>query len=101
MFKEIFVGELAKDKFVENFKNNEPFIRSVATTLNIPKSEISTLSEDDLVEFFKVIDVDASGSVSYHEFVDAVVKFRINQKKEERKAELKLRRATGQAERSC
>jgi Ca2+-binding EF-hand superfamily protein len=89
VFKEIFVGELAKDKFVENFKSNEPFIRSVATTLNIPKSEISTLGEDDLVEFFKVIDVDASGSVSYHEFVDAVVKFRINQKIEQRKADLK------------
>ena len=36
-----------------------------------------------------MIGVDASGSVSYHEFVDAVVKFRINQKKEEREANLK------------
>jgi len=57
--------------------------------MNIPKEEITSLSDEDLVEFFQVIDVDASGSVSYDEFVDAVVKFRISQKKEEREANLK------------
>merc|ERR1719281_1739542 len=70
-FKDIFKDELGTKAFIENFKKNDSFISSVASALNIPKEEISTLAEEELMDFFKNIDVDASGSVSYDEFVDA------------------------------
>jgi len=92
LFKEIFKGELSAGSFVKNFTGNDQFVKSVVTIMNIPKEELKSLKEEDLMDFFKFIDVDASGTVSYDEFVDAVVKFRLAQCKEERAKNLKSNR---------
>merc|ERR1719271_1726350 len=92
VFKEMFKGELGTEAFIANFKGNANFIKSVASAMNIPPSEINDLSEEDLLGFFQHIDVDASGSVSYDEFVGAVVMFRLDKMKEERVDKLKSKK---------
>merc|ERR1719247_3038568 len=70
-----YEGELTLDQFMEAMKD-PAVIEKISSATKIPPEELYNQSESELVEFFRQIDTDFSGTVSFNEWVSALVKIR-------------------------
>merc|ERR1719310_2769497 len=70
-----YEGELSLDQFMEAMKDPS-VIEKISHATHIPTEELYNQSEAELMEFFRQIDTDFSGTVSFHEWVSALVKIR-------------------------
>eukprot|EP00933_Yihiella_yeosuensis_P066446 TRINITY_DN7071_c0_g2_i3.p1 TRINITY_DN7071_c0_g2~~TRINITY_DN7071_c0_g2_i3.p1 ORF type:complete len:1021 (+),score=269.75 TRINITY_DN7071_c0_g2_i3:194-3256(+) len=88
-------GELSVDDFIEAMR--DPFILDkVTAATKIPDDYFHELSREQMVEMFHQIDSDRSGSVSFNEWVYALVKVREETFAEEKIAEVEETRAVEQ-----
>lgn len=82
-----FSGEFDLREFVTSFRCNPRFVRKVATATGWTVDRIKSFSQDDVVELFRYMDIDDSGTVSFDEFVRGLVEFRIENKAAEKQRE--------------
>lgn len=73
-------GEFDLREFVTSFRHNPRFVRKVAMATGWTVETIKNFTQDDLVELFRYMDIDDSGTVSFDEFVRGLVEFRMQEK---------------------
>jgi len=69
---EDFSGEIDIDEFMHSFRENEDFIEKVATAAECAVEDLKGMSDEDIAEVFRVLDIDHSGTIDLEEFVDGI-----------------------------
>merc|ERR1719281_1838006 len=91
-----YEGELSLDQFMEAMKDPS-VIEKISQATKISREDLYSQSEESLMDFFQAIDTDFSGTVSFNEWVNALVKIRSDtfdqEKQEEKEIEAEVRDA--------
>ncbi|CAE7775220.1 Txnl4a [Symbiodinium necroappetens] len=70
-------GELDFREFIAAFRCNPRFVRKVALAADTTVEDLSGLENEDLEQFFAVLDTDRSGTISFDEFVNGLLDIRL------------------------
>ncbi|OLQ09144.1 hypothetical protein AK812_SmicGene7267 [Symbiodinium microadriaticum] len=70
-------GELDFREFIAAFRCNPRFVRKVALAADTTVEDLSGLENEDLEQFFAVLDTDRSGTISFGEFVNGLLDIRL------------------------
>merc|ERR1719247_910497 len=96
-----YEGELSLDQFMEAMKDPS-VIEKISQATKISREDLYSQSEESLMDFFRAIDTDFSGTVSFNEWVNALVKIRSDtfdqEMIEEKEKEAEVREAVAWAE---
>merc|ERR550514_2242331 len=84
-----YEGELTLDQFMEAMKD-PAVIEKISMATHIPAEELYNQGEAELMEFFRQIDTDFSGTVSFNEWVNALVKIRAATFEDEKQEEKEI-----------
>lgn len=80
-------GQLTCESFKETFKSNTVFVRKMALAADIPSQDLAALSDEELEGLFGMLDADGSGGMSFDEFVDGLVQFRVSRETQKQQEE--------------
>jgi len=70
-------GELDFREFIAAFRCNPRSVRKVALAADTTVEDLSGLANEDLEQFFAVLDTDRSGTISFDEFVNGLLDIRL------------------------
>jgi len=70
-------GELDFREFIVAFRKNPRFVRKVALAADASVEDLSSLANEELEQFFTVLDTDLSGTISFDEFVKGLLEIRL------------------------
>merc|ERR1719163_1544810 len=91
-----YEGELSLDQFMEAMKDPS-VIEKISHATKISPEDLYNQTEESLMDFFRAIDTDFSGTVSFNEWVNALVKIRSDkfdqEKIEEKEKEAEVQEA--------
>jgi len=70
-------GEFEQQEFIDAFSNNPRFLLKVALATGMDVDDLQAMDEDALQALFQAIDADASGKISFEEFIAGLVRIRL------------------------
>jgi Ca2+-binding EF-hand superfamily protein len=71
--------DLKVAEFIKEFRNNEKLLQKVSLSTGLATSDLSNLQDVDLIRWFQDMDTDGSGTLSFDEFVEGIMKVREEQ----------------------
>eukprot|EP00928_Gymnodinium_smaydae_P053873 TRINITY_DN37774_c0_g1_i1.p1 TRINITY_DN37774_c0_g1~~TRINITY_DN37774_c0_g1_i1.p1 ORF type:complete len:965 (-),score=262.41 TRINITY_DN37774_c0_g1_i1:122-3016(-) len=71
--------DLKTEDFIKEFRSNEKLLQKVSLSTNVSVSDLKSLDDDKLSKWFVEMDTDKSGTLSFDEFVEGILKIREEQ----------------------
>merc|ERR1719502_2125318 len=72
-----WLGELEFGAFISAFRSDPSFVRKVAKAADLPVDLLKRMGDDQLEAFFDELDTDYSGTISFDEFIDGLIRIRM------------------------